>query len=359
MALLALTVRWSHASTDSVEFPATPRARLAPIDGVDDESAFIEGVQSRVDALVSRAGLLSDKSKAAIFRLAAVNLVLSEQLEPACTRTILGIDSAEPRAEIISRRRAAMDRVDELLDLVDEYLSESPEVAVEAASTKANDDNKNHETAFSRIAKDQALLKAFARAMRAYLLVEIESDKVDARRAASSLSSALEDTQPQVAAAAALWQAMLRTREEDPGPALAALDPALLDPPRAAMPYAFFSRLLKCQTMARAGHPASPIAVLMRVEDAVDEWVVGDAAKAAARRAATLVRFQALRLWHDRLDPSANPDERKWCAERAAALAAEAFPEGQDTVFRLHPAIPQIVKAPDEEARDQADAPRP
>ena len=332
---------------DSVEFPDAPHVRLAPVDGIDDESAFVEAVQSRVDALVSRSTLLSDKSKAAIFRLAAANLILGEQLEPTCTRIFLGIDGAEPRDDMPGRRRA-LDHVDELLNRVRDYLTESPTDPDEANSTKPNPGEGEREPAASRMAKDLALLQAFSKALRAYLLAEDGSEDLDSRRAASALSSALEDARPQVAAAAALWQALLRSREADPRPVLAALDPVLLDPSRNAMPYAFFSRLQRCHTMARVEHPAGPIALLMRMEDMVDDWIVGDAEKAAARRAAALIRFQALRVWHDRLDPSASPDERKWCAERAAQIA-EGFSEGQDTVFRLHPAVPLIAKPPNDE----------
>lgn len=326
-----------------------------PVNGIDDESAYIEAAQSRVDALVNRSMILSDSATAAALRLAAVNVILGEQLEPSCTRTILGIDDAESRDDMLGRRRTALNRVDELLSQVGEHLAEAPVASGAADSPKSANDGKDQESAASRMAKDYALLRAFATAMRAYLLADPGSEEVDPRRAASGLSSALEDARPEVAAAAALWQALLRTRESNPQAALAALDPVLLDPPRNAMPYAFFSRLLRCHTMARVENPATPIAMLLRVEDAVDEWILGDNAKSAARRAVALVRFHALRAWHDRLDPASHADERRWCVERAAFIA-KSFSEGDDAVFRLHPAVPLIAKGPSDE--DNPPAPR-
>ena len=345
---LVLADARSYAAVDSAEFPAAPHVRLMPIDGIDTESAFIEAAQSRVDALANRSTVLADSATAAELRLAAVNVILGELLEPSCTRTFFGIDDAESRDDLLGRRRTALDRVEELLNQVREHLAEAPADSDEAASPKSTEGGKDQESAASKMTKDYALLRAFATAMRAYLLDDPGSEEVDPRRAASGLSSALEDARPEVAASAALWQALLRTRESNPQAALAALDPVLLDPPRNAMPYAFFSRLLRCHTMARVENPAAPIAMLLRVEDAVDEWILGDNAKSAARRAVALVRFDALRAWHDRLDPASHADERRWCVERAA-LIAKSFTEGDDAVFRLHPAVPLIAKGPSDE----------
>ena len=190
-------------------------------------------------------------------------------------------------------------------------------------------------------------LAAFSAAQRAYITSDEPGESsMSPRRAASRLSSLLEDSDPQVAAAANLWQACLRSLEADPSRALAVLDLVLDDPSPKQLPYAFFARLLRCRLIAARGGFTASLALLLQMEPRLDKWIPSDADRATALRATALVEIQILRQWYDHLDASTQIAERRWCAERIDALRTERFGGSNATVFRLKNAVPLMQMTP-------------
>ena len=328
----------------ALSLPEPPLLRLAPIAGFDDDVSYRRTIAGRVAELVEAAEHADDAALRANLLLAAANEILAYQIEPACTRTILGIAQDAPGAVLNDPEvNAALDRADELLGRVKSTLQETP-----PAEPSAPEDPKLAE----RIRRASAL-QAFAQAQRAYLSRTDQPEAArHARRAASDLSVVLEDSDERVAAAAVLWQALLRGREADPTPALSALELALSDPSTKAKPFAFFSCLLRCRLLAARGGSAASLAILLQIEERCGEWFASEADRADARRTCVLLRTHILRGWFERLQPTTQADERQWCAARIQQLV-EGYFAGGGSVLRLSPAIPILAPPPD------ADLPTP
>jgi hypothetical protein len=251
-------------------------------------------------------------------------------LEPACTSRLLRI-SDEQVPVVADEVRAALARADDLL----------------AEAEQAMEKDAPNDEKWKRWRGRVDVLRAFAESQRAFLVPADGSEaSQDARRAASRLSILLEHENPQVTAAAALWQAALRSGEPDPSPALSLLEPALWDLPRKRLPFAYYGRLLRCRLLARQGGYATSLALLARVEDRCMEWFSDDEERDNAVRTANLVAWQVLRAWYDHLTDPTDEPERIWCAQRMQKLSAEAFGETGRTIFRLNPAVPIFTAPP-------------
>lgn len=310
-----------------------PTVRLALMPGFDDSTAYARSIATRVEELAGQASRVDDLTKRVDLLAASANLVLAHQLEPACTHVLLQLHSDE---EVFEEAflRSALDRADELITRAQNTLR------------KLDDRDDLPEGWLVQSGRRLETLDVFALGLRAYLLPGAGDEASrGVRRAASRLAPLLEDQNGAVAAAANLWQACLRSRDSDPARALSVLGPALADPPRGSMPYAFFARLERCRLIAKSGGPAAALALLMQIEEHCDDWLTDNTARNDAMRTAQLVRIQILTNWQDRLGAPEHSAERLWCADRIKALAADRFAEGGNTVLRLTSAVPIIAEA--------------
>jgi len=325
---------------DAPRDPA-PEIRLSALTGFADDRAFLESVTSRIAEFQQQAADADDPQRKAALLLAAANLILAEQLEPACTRRFFQLDPL-PQEDDALAVAPALARSDVLIAEAEASLRPPAEhdAADEDAPTIDRRDHELHRTVET--------LKAFAQAIRAYLTAEADADPArTARRAASGLSVLLEDDNPQVAAAAAFWQACLRATDPDPTPALAVLDPAVIDPPPGSLRFGFFSRLLRCRVLAARGGSAAALALLLQVEERANDWFKAEAERADAVRACAWLRLRILQDWHDRLDSTSQVDERTWCSSQMETLRALRFSDARSpTVMRLSQAIPIIARPP-------------
>jgi hypothetical protein len=318
--------------------PDIPRMRLAPIAGFDDDAAYMKSIADRAAELAAQAGQTADAVTRTDLLLSSANWILARELEPACSRKVLKLAEGPERLDDTAVL-AALDRADELL--------------TEAGKTI---DSDVPEEVRSDLHHRRETLESFAEALRVYLLPDTDPEAArSTRRAASRLSVLLEDANPQVVAAAGLWQACLRSREADLEPALSVLGPALADPPGRSMPYAFFARILRCRLLAARDGFAMAIGLLTQLEDRTAEWLDNDTDRADAARTVTLAEFQVLADWHDHLSAADHPSERAWCGQRMDTLTKTRLGEGgkQNTVLRLAPAVPILPP------HDKADASTP
>lgn len=323
-----------------------PPVRLGPIGESADVAAYLRAVTNRVDGLVRQAEDATEPMTRVGFFLAAANQILAYQLEPACTCEFLGIADRQVAADE-DKLRPALDRADALLGKAQNELT---------TISKETEPPGNH---LRESEYRLETLQAFAGALRAYLLGRKDpgpggelpaapgpSGTASARRAALQLSVLLEDPHHQVAAAAALWQACLRSGAPDLTRVMSLLPPALSDPPAQDLPFAFFSKLLRCRLLASSGGHAAALALAVQIEDRCDDWLSDEAERADAVRAATLIEIQILSDWHQHLAVSNQAEAQQWCAQRINTLIEERFPEGKRTVLRLTSAIPVIAPPP-------------
>lgn len=328
----------ADTAASAVVLPTMPQVRPAPMPGFDDDAAYVRSIADRATELAARADQVDDPARRTDNLLAAANLILAYQLEPTCTKRLLHIDGDEGGLDEAAIR-TALDRADGFTTQVSKILDELQD----------RDDLPDGWVEESR--RQLETLQAFASGLRAYLLSGEKAETAPAaRRAASRLAPLLEDRSRQVVAAATFWQACLRSREADPKPALSVLAPALADPPRESMPYAFFARLLRCRLVAEHDNPAVALALLLQVEERVSDWLATDGERQDAARTAQLARVQILAEWYDRLGGSNHAVERKWCVDRIGVLVSAGFGGNGDTVLRLTPAIPIVARPPGQKA---------
>ena len=344
-------VTWAFASTclaatqadvdrAAPENPAkngTLEVHLATLPGFADDAAFLASVTSRVAELQQQAGEAADAARKTGFILAAANLILAEQLEPPSSRKFLQLDKPHQGDDALVAARA-LDQADALLVEAETFLRTE-----QKDSTDENPPPTDQAKDLSRIV---VTLKAFAQALRAYLVTEADGDPSRAaRRAASGLSVIMEDDNPQIAAAAEFWQACLRAMEPDTTPALDILDRAIVDLSTDAPRFGFFSRLLRCRLVAARGGPAAALALLMQVEERANGWFKTEPDRASAMRSCAWIRLRILQDWHDRLDATSQDDERAWCRSRIDTLRTERFSNASGaTLLRLNQAIPIIAR---------------
>ena len=301
--------------------------RLAPIRGFESDDDYLHAVRRKVTDLGTEDSTTADPLAEIDRRVAAANLLLGKCIEPACSAKLLGIPSP-----------ASPDQARGTFEEVDAVLAEADGLVLQAQATGNSPAGRLRE-----IAVQVATLRTFADALRVYLFMEGEGDEGGrARHAAIGLSILLEDANPEVVAAATLWQACLRSVSAKPARALTLLDPPLARPPSRTLRYSFFARLLSCRLIARSGGYGSATALMMQMEKRVDQWFVEEGDRSDARRTIALVEIQILRDWRSRLDAAGHSEERTWCDERIDALVRQHFAAGL-TLLRLLEAVPIIT----------------
>ena len=87
------------AASDAPPFPNWPGVRLAAVPGFDDDAARDSSTLARIADLSARIKSEPDLRKGVDLQLAAVNLILSRQLEPECTRWLLRLPDRPDRAD--------------------------------------------------------------------------------------------------------------------------------------------------------------------------------------------------------------------------------------------------------------------
>lgn len=346
-------------------FPPAPAVSLAPVNGQANLADYEAGVVELVDRLVSVAKGSDDALLRAELRLAAANVVLSRQIEPASTRAFWGLTSPEPKADDPDALRAEFESAAGLIATAEKDLDaaqaaapkpEEPAAKEEAPDKDAKSDAKKSkvelwQARMSAAKAQRRALKAFHRALRAVLVPPAEADAArERRRAASEMAALLENDDRRVAAAAGFWQAYLRKDEEDPKPVLSRLDYALDDFAPAERPYAFFSRLLRCMVLASHDERVAALALLKQMEERTFVWFPEADQQQVAASGVAWVEYQTLAGWNESLDPKKQADERNWCRDEAQKTIDRALKE-HTALPRLWPAIPVMSDLAALEAR--------
>lgn len=304
---------------------------LAPLDGIADEAEYRRVIAQRAGEFAQQAEQADDKALAVEMLLVAANQVLAYELEPVCTRRLLFL-LPEGQAEEEAVSAESLRRVDEWLARAETILE-----------TLAARDSAPTERSVAAQGKLSAL-RAFSHALRAYLLPQSQlAGARSARQAASAIAILLEDDRPGVAVAAALWQSLLREKEEDPTPALDVLPLVLSEHRREALPFSFFGRLQRCRVLAAHGKHAVALALLTQLEERSSSWFSGESERADAARTIAAVQVEVLREWHAALAESRDEPARVWCKERLEKLAEQYFGGERRTVMRLSPAVPLVA----------------
>lgn len=305
--------------------------------GFESEQAYLEAARTRVAELLDRASRESDELAAASLRLAAANLVLAEPLVAPCTMRLLrslGLtEPVDPR-----NASAVLSQARDLLDQVGGQIEENRKQVERMEDATAD--------SWATLRSNHRSLKALLKALHVLLVPDDHEDVARAmRRAASGLAPLLERTEPDIVAAAALWYATLRADEKNKDAALSVLSPALQSRPSAGIPFAFYARVLRCRLIADRSSPPTALALLLQLEDMLDDWFDDDATRDQASRSLVLVRAHILEVWKQRLASDAPPEERQFLDQRIDGIHAKLI-ETPTAFLRLGHATPPIAQAP-------------
>jgi hypothetical protein len=314
--------------------PSLPLVLLAQIEGPQNDSTHGLKLENRVKDLVARMNQSTDGPKRVDLQLAAANVLLSYDLEPLCTRRLLSMRGQQD--DELSVRRT--------LKRIDQWLSDAKVELEKLSDNGATLD----EGRLDELQRRHRALSAFAEGIGVYLtLADDAESRPKILRSASKLSRLLEDSDPQVAAAASMWHAVLRISAGDVDRALSGLDRVLVDPSTDALPYAIFARLLRCQLTAQRGGYASVLSYLMQIEERCADWLKEFSDRENARRAAQFMRLQVMADWHEKLTGADHEAERQWCVDRSKKLLEEAFYDlDTNRLYRLQAVIPIIAPEP-------------
>lgn len=339
-----------QAPPADLRFPEFPKFTLTPQVSADVDADRAKLWSARKEQWTAAAEKESRPAEKARLLLAAANVILARELEPFCSQKILGLDSGET----IESSRAYFEAAGQLIAGAREVLSAArpaetlPEDAVQPP---VGDPGKGDLDSLVHLAD---ALQSFLDGQRAFLLDGDESGT--RRRAASALAPLLEDPDRKVAAAARLWQALLRGVEPDPAAALQILGSSTAAPASDTWPFGLFARVQRCRLLGVRGAWSSALVQLIQMEDQLESWVPDMADRGSARRLFSLVRLRILKQWQESLAPEQTA-ERAWCAQQAEEIVKSYF-SVETTLLRLEPAIPEIVSIASPKAGEPGAEPR-
>ncbi len=347
VATIASQVVGQEPSEDSavgkiVVAESLPQIIVVPQNDPEDKTEYARMISKQADELADQVEQTNSTTTKCDIYLAAANLILAKEMESQCARLGLGLSDNES-ADEDRLIRDAFQRADNFLE------------KATSLREKAAGQDSTSEGWLLHSEKRLSIVDTFAGAMREALLGENNPESVSsARRAASKLAILLEEDDEQVVAAATFWYALLRSRDKDVSVALSTLPLALADVKRKELPFAFYSRLLRCRLMARQGAYASALAILTRMEERSETWFARDKNIEKALRAIAAVQFGIIKSWQNHLVGPDKRSQRDWCSRRIQQLSKDRFPEGKGMVYRFSPAIP-IVMSPDDVRREPQD----
>ncbi len=256
-----------------------------------DLAAFLE---RRAEELTSAAER-TDGAEAAEARLAAAAYLLVRQIEPALSRELLDIGRPADRRRIAGGAKRALCLVEQ---------------AVASTETAPLDDDRSR-----RAETIQAYARLFAALSRNPSAADRKDAMVDACR---GLATFIDEAPAAVSSSARLWQAAAYRRAGRIDRVLQVL-PLATAPPR-VWPYDFFARLERCRALADRGDWAAAVALTLRIESRLGDWLAPSQLD-AARYAIVFLRRQLWLRWSQRLRSDGHVDQADAAAAEAEALA--------------------------------------
>lgn len=314
------------------------------------ESTYFDWVNQRADTLEAAADVAPGIPRRIELLLAAANRLLASGTEHAASTRILGIEQDEmPDLEALF---SLFGRVEGLFDRVGRLLKQHDEAQAEGDAKKQTEAAKQNEATkqvWRELAVRRDTIRSFAQALQPFLFdTGSDDDARNKRRAASKLSMLLESDSAEIAASARLWQALLRSKEQDPSRALSIIGPVTTPPRVGSQPYRFFGAILRAQLLAKHRSPTLALAMLMRVEELVETWFSGQRDRGHALRTSAFVRVAIMQVWAQALTQKEGyEDEVAWCQAGILTLQEDWLTGDMPRLLRLSPAIPLLVALED------------
>jgi len=289
----------------------SPRVWPADIDG---PAAYQQYLSRRADELLHAVTQATDPAGRTAARLKLAHWQLSKQIEPALTRLILNIDSDLDRKTITQIASADGQQL--------------------APATAALNLAIHQSAQLERLREFLAVLQPWPDVFAAvaghgnHLLA---AQRLDALACSQSAS---------IAQAARFWQAVLYHQARQYQQALDSLDLALADPRTEY--YSLLPRLLRCRILADRGQLTVALALLIRLQDHLDDWF--DPAPAQlAEGAAVLLRLELLDRLAQRLEHAGHHDQAQSLRTDSRRLRDQTFPTDRISPLpRLAQVLPEL-----------------
>lgn len=264
-------------------------------------------------------------------RVALANWYVAEPAARPATRLLLGLETTDDRRAIVAAAEKASEHIERARQLLEEV------------EPQADEDKRLKR----RLLQMSDTVAAFVELFGAVRLGP-DTDEATAetwRKAGRGLAVARESLEPQVAAAAQLWQAYALDRAGRRERALEVLAPALAKPEE--LPYDLLSRLLRMRLVADSGEYAAAVGLLARMEWALNDWMDNrDQRRNNARRLVGLLRHKIVTTWLRHLR-DAEQVEAAAHLEPMLAEIERGFAEiKQPDLYYMPTAVPLIVTMP-------------
>ncbi len=316
-------------------FDEAMQKRTEAITALRDDPNRRREIREQRRAIRARLRSETDPERRILLAMGWANWELAEAAAPAATRWMIGYRTRQDLKDLAEAARSAGRALDSAKKDI-ESLAQSADTAVMRRRARWRE-------MINTLRLFAAAYEALARTAPAATAPAAVQEAC--RKAALGLAELRENEDPDTAAAARLWQAALLEAGDRSGRELAVLDLALVAPER--LPYDFFSRILRCQSLLADGSYALVVALTLRMEERCDRWF-GEDAKASLRAKLTLAAFRIKCLWQwsDAVRAD-DPEQADALRKRADSLAAADFPPGQETrIYRLDRAIPVYAEPP-------------
>jgi hypothetical protein len=292
-ALLAIILVPSPLIGSGAAAETPSSSRPAFFDTVlQDPPEVIEAIEKERELFDQKAGEIREPLQRARAELAQANWWIAVPTARPATRLLLGVESPADRNRIAQCAAEAR-----------KHLEQGRERLGQVAGADKPDTEKQK----TELDQSADTVAGFIDLLATVgLPADSETTREAWRKAGRRLALAREADDPDLAAAALLWQAYALDRSGRRERALEALPDTLEEPEH--LPYDFLSRLLRCRLMAASGQSAAAVSLLARMEPQLKNWIDNqNQDRNNARRLIGLLQYRITREWMDQLSATTRP----------------------------------------------------
>jgi hypothetical protein len=312
------------SGTTALAADSAPASAPAAAGAVQPGKYFVDNVdRSQGKALESAVRSASAPLDLVAAKLALANWHLAVPTAGPATRVLLGLATANDTRQLRESTQAAQQQ----LEGIGKTLDQVPP------------GDRRRE-----LRQSSVILTAFAKAMASVS----GQDRSGCSDAAVDLASVRESDNPEVAAAALLWQSYAWECAGRRERALSTLPPVLEKPAQPS--YDFIARLLRCRILSDAGENTAALAVTIRMAAMADRWFprTGDETLQPRVRLIALLQTELGRRWlgdsgAGKLDAEAARKVQTIIDAAREKLNSDSQPL---PVYQLETAMPILVQPP-------------
>jgi len=300
--------------------PLPPLTAEAYPGGVGTEQGYIDWLAAQ-QLTLERETESASPATAARYRAHLGNWTLAVRCEPHLTRLLLGVAEAPDLAAL-------------------DALSEDALSHLTAAREHWPEDR-------SEQLEDLDLITNFGRAVSLFARSKLgRPDQKRTEKVANELAIWMDDDRREIADVAVLWHCMLHDEIGNTERALKTL-PLPLTPINGTTT-GLYLRVLRCSILADSGSPSLALALILKMEERLEQWIPDESSRQAALCTLTWFRFRIAKSHQPGGDGLYKDMWQDWLGRARATLED---PDAPCRLIRLTAAVPLLLAKPEPESR--------